>query len=195
MKLGFGQILTIMGGLHPDAKGNVLEARLKYFHRIPFPASVERVGSGGRAEFSLAESLKLVLTFELLAAGVAPRQAALLIEQSWEKVQPFLARSWISRGQGLDDFIFVHPAGLGSKRGNAGEVSTGDTVAFSIAMKGRDALSRRVISINACSLSGALAAALDGLPKEPRDEAARVRKMIDEWADLAGRQVHVKFGT
>ncbi|WP_326522938.1 hypothetical protein [Sphingomonas sp.] len=192
MNLGFGQILTVLAGLHPDAKANVLEARLKYFQRIPFPATVEKVGSGGRAEFGVADFLKLVLTFELLAAGIAPRQAAALVDASWAESGPFLARAWISRSTPLDDFILVHPAGLSAKKNDAGSVEMGDAKDFAAVMRRSGQEGRRVVTVNAGSLATALDASLAKLAKTPRDETERVRAALNEWADVAGRQVFIK---
>jgi hypothetical protein len=99
----------------------------------------------------------------------------------------------MSRNTPLDDFILVHPAGLSARKGDAGSVAVGDTKDFAVAMKRGGQKGRRVISVNAGSLSKALDDALAKLPRAPRDEYARIRTALDEWADVAGRRVHVEI--
>jgi len=103
-----------------------------------------------------------------------------------------LARAWTSRSMPLDDFILVHPSGLSAKKNDAGSVELGDAKDFAAVMRRSGQQGRRVVSVNAGSLAAALDVSLAKLPNTPRDEAERVRAALNEWADVAGRQVFIK---
>ena len=51
MDLGFGHLVGVMSAMHAGVEARIVQARLKYFQRLPFPSASIRVGTGGRAEY------------------------------------------------------------------------------------------------------------------------------------------------
>lgn len=191
MVLGFGNIRAIVGHMHPGVEEKIVQARLKYLHRLDFPFKVEDVGTGGRVHYDVDALLRIVAVFELLAAGIAPNQAASLVQGSWAAMSLALARGWVRRdGGGAPVVAMVRTDGLSAADGG---ILTGGELEARIwtTLSGTD--DRRITLVEtrrvARSLEGALTEGLKLV------EARRTMVAIDAAADVAMRLPVAATGT
>lgn len=86
-----------MSSVHGDVGSAIVEARLKYLQRVPFPASRRDVGKGGRTYYSADDLMRLAVVFELIAASLLPAQSAALVDERWTEISTGLASAWTGR--------------------------------------------------------------------------------------------------
>jgi hypothetical protein len=123
VNFGFGDVLKVMSGLHPDVDAGIVEARLKYLQRLPFPSSDIKVGKGARAYYTAEQLAKLTMAFELLAVGVVPTQAASIVDGLWSELSPSFAAAWLERDQAKERrMLVVRVRGFDARRGATGTV-------------------------------------------------------------------------
>ncbi|MDE1918566.1 MAG: hypothetical protein KGJ57_21200 [Sphingomonadales bacterium] len=105
----------------------VVQARIKYFHRLDFPFKPTGVGSGWRVEYDIDAFLRIVVAFELLAAGVAPVKTVALVNSGWAAISRAFARGWTAREErGAEpSLMLLRSDGLDSERPGTGTVRAG----------------------------------------------------------------------
>jgi hypothetical protein len=195
MDLGFGQMLAVLGGMHGDVDTRIVRARIKYLQRLSFPAPELKVGTGERTRYGLENMLKVVTAFELLAAGVAPLQAAALVGNAWPGMKRTWSLAWTGRGRPgpyMPELLLARVAGLADADGAGGAVAARefDLRAWMQARKPED---RRITLIEATLVAEALAgAARKGL--KPEVESA-LMAALDDWAAATLEMHQPSFGT
>ena len=183
MRLGFGQLLLVTSGMHPGVEARLIEARLKYFQRMPFPSGIERVGSGGRTDYPAEDVVMLITVFELLAAGIAPLLAASVVGAAQGGLVPFVANTWMNRTTETDALLLVQPDGFEAKRGGAGELFVGRKLDLDIWTRKRGDAARRVVVVNAARMTSQLDTAFENLASMAPLAPARARAGFDAWAE------------
>ena len=198
MDLGFGQMMAVVGALHAGVDVKVIRARLKYFQRITFPASEDVfVGTGERARYDAETLMKLLLAFELLAAGVAPQQAATLVNDGWEEpASTALARGWAGRddrGDYVPTLLTVRVVGLESKRAGSGRLEVAGELRLRIWLNARDKDDRRLLLVETVQLALALRSALGKeLMLSP---AIKMQSALDAWSEARLARGRHAYGT
>lgn len=122
-----------MSAIHQQVDPAIVEARLKYLQRVPFPAPRGDVGRGGRTYYSAEDLMKLVAVFELIAASVLPAQAAALVNERWDVITRGLVRAWNARADnGVSVVMLAAPNTFDVEDAGAGhiEIAAADELAL-----------------------------------------------------------------
>ncbi len=116
MKLRFGQIEEVLQRAHgiPAAGRSQFRAKLRNLFRVGLDLPSGRVGR--RANYSIADMLKLAFAAEILQIGLPPEKTAGMVEDAWGQLSKTLfAVRGIIKQRGGDRqrlFIVAEPAAL-----------------------------------------------------------------------------------
>lgn len=192
MELGFGQLLDIVAEMHPGVDPGIVSARLKYFQRLPdaFPSKATVIGGGARADYSADDLLGLVLAFELLASGLSPLQAAMLVREGWMSLSRSFAKAWAARERHEPIVVMMRVEGLEAKRGAAGSTTVGDEVDLRNWAVGKETDDRRLIVFELGRVARKLNAALT--TTQPFKRALTISKLIEAWRQSVLAQVPIR---
>lgn len=183
MNFGFGQLVEVMSAMHDDVDAGIVEARLKYFQRLPFPSQDIKVGKGGRAYYSADQLMKLVAALELLAAGIVPLQAAGLVSENWGEVAKGLGRAWLSRHDAMAaQYLFASVDGFDTRRGRSGSVDIAPDPNAANWLRGAPAGRRQITIVDLVRVAGALNEAFH--PENPHMDMLRMARDVGDWAEL-----------
>ncbi len=114
MKLRFGQIEEVLQCVHciPKGERSQFRAKLRNLFRVGLDLPSGRVGR--RANYDIADMLKLAFAAEILEIGLPPEKTAVMVEEAWSQISLQLFAIW----RGMKDdrwerrFLVAWPAAL-----------------------------------------------------------------------------------
>lgn len=193
MLFGFGNLLAVLAAVHPEVGEDIVEARLKYLQRLPFPAEHIKVGKGGRANYSADDLMKLVVAFELLAVGIVPAQAAGIVAERWSKLSPDIADAWVFRSNPIESILLLARIdGFDTRRGNTGTAEVFNNEDLLIWRKQRDLKDRRAVVVDLLAMARALAKAFE--TEKPVVQNVAMLRDLEAWVSER-RRARVRTGT
>lgn len=92
----FGIRFGDLEGLLRAPRRGTVAPRLKYLQRRRFPDGANP-GAGGKVNYTLEQTLQVVIAFELLDGGVTPMAAAAIVRAGWEDSRAALIEAWWCR--------------------------------------------------------------------------------------------------